>query len=115
MYPDKETVVDCNQHSRKYLPQSSHTIDKEVLKGKLGIYDTGHDQGHLSVIRMIAFNVLLELKLDSSINLDPRTPGFKDNILAIDTKYKQEIWIHLHKKASTKKHSTEVKHLLELI
>jgi len=116
---DKETAMDHKQyrHIRNYLPQSSATIDKEVLKGKLAIYDVGHDHGHLSMIRVIAFNVVLEFNLDSnsSVNLDPRTPDFKDNILAIGTKHNQAIWIHLHKKASTKQHSTEVENLLELI
>ena len=114
---DKETASDLKQHSRKNLPNSIPPIAKDVLKDKLAIYDADHNHGHSSMIRVIAFNVVLEFNLysNSSVNLDPRTPDFKDNILAIGTKHKQAIWIHLHKKASTKQHSTEVENLLELI
>jgi len=66
---DKETASDLKQHSRKNLPDSIPPIDKDDLKGKLAIYDASHNQGHSSVIRVITFNVKLELNLDSRSTL----------------------------------------------
>jgi len=73
------------------LPSSIPPIDKDVHMGKLASYDASHNQEHSSVIRVVAFNVKLELNLDTSVKLDPRDPQYKDNIIAMQSKHKQAI------------------------
>jgi len=88
------------QHARRIKKQHQTSINTAV--GKLAIYNASHNQGHSSVIRVIACNINFELNLDSSVNIETMDPEFKDSVLAIQSKHKQAIWIHLNKETSAK-------------
>ena len=55
------------------------------------------------MIIVIAFNINLGLDLDSSVNIDPMDPEFKDSVLAIQSKHKQVLKSHLNNDAQPQK------------